>query len=98
MEPFLTEPPLSLRDLRFAVKTREGGLVGLATAGGDVTVALFRNLFFDRQLQGLRALNVTRAQGFLLATPMPADAIARLILEDHRWPAVTVAATIGRQL
>ncbi len=52
----------------------------------------------DRQLQGLRALNVTRAQGFLLATPMPADAIARLILEDHRWPAVMVAATGGRQL
>lgn len=37
------------------------------------------------QLVALRALGVRRAQGFHLARPMPADAIAELVATDHRW-------------
>ncbi|MGZ7036228.1 MAG: EAL domain-containing protein, partial [Ilumatobacteraceae bacterium] len=37
------------------------------------------------QLSCLKSLGVRRAQGFLLAEPMYADEIARLIAESHRW-------------
>jgi EAL domain-containing protein (putative c-di-GMP-specific phosphodiesterase class I) len=37
------------------------------------------------QLLGLKDLGVPRAQGFYLARPMAADAIAKLIYDQHRW-------------
>ncbi len=37
------------------------------------------------QLSCLKSLGVRRAQGFLLAEPVSADAIALLITESHRW-------------
>jgi diguanylate cyclase (GGDEF)-like protein/PAS domain S-box-containing protein len=37
------------------------------------------------QLMGLKRLDVPRAQGYYLARPMPADAVARLVGDQHRW-------------
>jgi diguanylate cyclase (GGDEF)-like protein/PAS domain S-box-containing protein len=37
------------------------------------------------QLAALQAMDVPRAQGYLLARPMPADAITRLVADSHRW-------------
>ena len=37
------------------------------------------------QLSCLKSLGVRRAQGFYLAEPVSADAIAQLIAESHRW-------------
>ncbi|MCU1398383.1 MAG: hypothetical protein JWN62_1492 [Acidimicrobiales bacterium] len=37
------------------------------------------------QLAELRRLGVSRAQGFLLARPVPADHITQLLIDDARW-------------
>jgi diguanylate cyclase (GGDEF)-like protein len=37
------------------------------------------------QLMGLKRIDVPRAQGYYLARPMPADAIAKLVADQYRW-------------
>jgi diguanylate cyclase (GGDEF)-like protein/PAS domain S-box-containing protein len=59
-------------------------IVAMASAMGLSVIA--EGVETELQLSGLRKLGVSRAQGFHLARPMPAEAVTRLISSMHRWP------------
>jgi Amt family ammonium transporter len=54
-----------------------------AALGLQVTAEGIEN---QDQLAALKNLNCARAQGFLLARPMPATDISRLVTESRQWP------------
>jgi EAL domain-containing protein (putative c-di-GMP-specific phosphodiesterase class I) len=57
----------------------------VAMAGALDLAVVAEGIETARQLAGLQRLEVRRGQGFALARPMPAEAIARLIIESHLW-------------
>jgi diguanylate cyclase (GGDEF)-like protein/PAS domain S-box-containing protein len=58
-------------------------IVGMADALGLEVTA--EGVETQTQLANLKRLECRRAQGFYLARPMPAAAIAQLVAESHRW-------------
>jgi diguanylate cyclase (GGDEF)-like protein/PAS domain S-box-containing protein len=59
-------------------------IVAMADALGLEVVA--EGVETEDQLANLRKLNCQRAQGFYLARPMPAAAMAALVAQQQRWP------------
>lgn len=80
MEPFLTEPPLGLRDLRFAV-------VDLETSGGTPKA------FWDRQDRFHAASEITEVGVVKLSGPVVEDRFSRLCAIEGALPRSIQALT-----
>lgn len=78
-------------DRSFVARMKPGGedlevvraAAALGTGLGLAVVA--EGVETERQLQQVRELGLTHAQGFLFAKPLPAEEVVHLIAEDPRW-------------